>query len=83
MCVSAAAQRDFIVMMQFCQELVVFRRRYRLQSSALILVAPALAQGSEIPFLILNRLLQFLDVKLLGGDVWKPQKQTASTLVVY
>ena len=28
-------------------------------------------------------MLQLLDVKLLGGDVWKPQKQTASTLVVY
>ena len=83
MCVSTAAQRDFIVMMQFCKELVVFSRRYLLQSSALVLVAPALAQGSETALPKLDSVLQLRDVKLQLGDVWKPQKQTASTLVVY
>ena len=83
MCVSTAAQRDFIVMMQFCNDLVVFSRRYLLQSSALVLVAPALAQVSETALPKLDSVLQSPDVKLLRGDVWKPQKQTASTLVVY
>ena len=83
MYVSTAAQRDFIVMMQFCKGLVVFSRRYRLQSSALVLVAPAWAQGSETALPKLDSVLQLRDVKLQLGDVWKPQKQTASTLVVY
>ena len=83
MCVSTAARRDFIVMMQFCKEVALFSRRYLLQSSALGLVAPALAQGSETALPKLDSVLQLPDVKLLRGDVWKPQKQTASTLVVY
>ena len=83
MCVSTAAQRDFIVMMHFCKGLVVFSRRYRLQSSALVLVAPAWAQGSETALPKLDSVLQLRDVKLQLGDVWKLQKQTASTLVVY
>ena len=61
----------------------MFSRRYLLQSSAWVLVAPALAQGSETALPKLDSVLQLPDLKLLGGDVWKPQKQTASTLVVY
>ena len=61
----------------------MFSRRYLLQFSALVLVASALAQGSETALPKLDSVLQLPDVKLLSGDVWKPQKQTASILVVY
>ena len=61
----------------------MFNRRNLLQTSALALVAPAWAQGTESPLPKLGSVLKLPDVKLLNGDVWQPQKQSANTLVVY
>jgi len=61
----------------------MFNRRYLLQSGALVLVAPVLAQGSETALPKLGSVLQLSDVKLLNGEVWTPQKQAGRTLVVY
>ena len=61
----------------------MFNRRYLLQSGALALVAPVLAQGSETALPKLGSVLQLSDVTLLNGEVWTPQKQAGRTLVVY
>ena len=63
--------------------IAIFSRRYLLQSSAVALVAPAWAQGSESALPKLGSVLQLPDVKLLDGEVWTPQKQAGRTLVVY
>jgi thiol-disulfide isomerase/thioredoxin len=61
----------------------MFNRRNLLQTSALALVTPAWAQGLDAALPKLGSVLQLPDVKLLGGEVWAPQKQPLSTLVVY
>ena len=58
-------------------------RRNLLQTSALSLVAPAWAQGHESALPRLGAVLRLPDVKLLNGEVWQPQNNPASTLVVY
>ena len=58
-------------------------RRTVLQTSALALVAPAWAQGSQSPLPKLNSRLTLPDVKLLGGEMWTPQNNPARALVVY
>ena len=63
--------------------IAVFSRRNLLQTSALALVVPAWAQGTESPLPKLGSKLQLPDVKLLNGEVWTPEKQAARTLVVY
>ena len=63
--------------------IAIFGRRYLLQSSALALVAPAWAQSSESALPKLGSVLRLPDVKLLGGELWTPQKQAGRTLVVY
>ena len=63
--------------------LAVFSRRNLLQTSALALALPAWAQGTESPLPKLGSKLQLPDVKLLGGEVWTPEKLAARTLVVY
>ena len=54
-----------------------------MQTSALALVTPAWAQGSDSPLPKLGSKLTLPDVKLLGGTVWTPQNSPARTLVVY
>ena len=61
----------------------VLSRRHLLKTSALTLVTPAWAQGTESALPKLGSVLKLPDVKLLGGEVWTPQKQAANTLVVY
>ena len=61
----------------------VFSRRNLLKTSALTLVTPAWAHATENPLLKLGSTLKLPDVKLLNGGLWTPQKQAASTLVVY
>ena len=61
----------------------VFSRRNLLKTSALTLVTPAWAQATENPLPKLGSTLKLPDVKLLNGGLWTPQKQAASTLVVY
>ena len=61
----------------------MIQRRDLLKFSPLMLVAPAWAQGSDSPLPKISSTLQLPDVKLLSGEVWQPQKQAASTLVVY
>ena len=63
--------------------IAVYSRRNLLKTSALALVTPAWAQGSESPLPKPGSVLQLPDVKLLDGQVWQPQKQALSTLVVY
>ncbi len=63
--------------------IALFSRRDLLQSSALALVTPAWAKGHESPLPKLGSTLRLPDVKLLGGEVWSPQKQAPRTLVVY
>ena len=63
--------------------IAVYSRRNLLKTSALALVSPAWAQGSESPLPKPGSVLQLPDVKLLDGQVWQPQKQALSTLVVY
>ena len=58
-------------------------RRDLLTLSALALATPAWAQGTESPLPRLGSVLHLPDVKLLDGSLWMPQKQMASTLVVY
>ena len=58
-------------------------RRHWLQASALALVAPAWAQGGESALPKLGTRLQLPDVKLLNGETWSPQNNSAKTLVVY
>ena len=61
----------------------MFNRRNLLKTSALTLVTPVWAKGADSPLPKLGSVLKLPDVKLLGGEVWMPQKQAASTLVVY
>ncbi|NQW93926.1 MAG: TlpA family protein disulfide reductase [Polaromonas sp.] len=61
----------------------MINRRNLLQTSALTLVTPVWATPAEAALPKLGSTLQLPDVKLLNGDVWTPQKQVASTLVVY
>ena len=61
----------------------MFNRRNLLKTSALALVVPAWAKVAESALPKLGTVLQLPDVKLLSGEVWEPQKQTSSTLVVY
>ncbi len=61
----------------------MMQRRDLLTLSALTLAAPAWAQSPESPLPKLGSVLKLPDVKLLDGSVWQPQKQSASTLVVY
>ena len=58
-------------------------RRILLQTSALAWVAPVWAQGNQAALPKLGTVLRLPDVKLLGGTIWTPQNQAASTLVVY
>jgi thiol-disulfide isomerase/thioredoxin len=58
-------------------------RRHLLQTSALALAAPAWAQGQESALPKLGTVLRLPDVKLLNGELWTPQNNPASTLVVY
>ena len=61
----------------------MFNRRNLLKTSALAMIAPTWAQGTESPLPKLGSVLQLPYVKLLNGEVWSPQKQAAHTLVVY
>ena len=61
----------------------MLNRRNLLKTSALTLVTPALAQTPENPLPKLGSVLRLPDVTMLNGEVWQPQKQAASTLVVY
>ena len=61
----------------------MIQRRDLLKLSPLLLVGPAVAQGIESALPKLGSMLPLPYVKLLNGDVWQPQKQTARTLVVY
>ena len=61
----------------------MFNRRDLLNLSALALAIPAWAQASESPLPKLGSTLRLPDVKLLSGEVWAPQNQAPSTLVVY
>ena len=61
----------------------MIKRRTILQTSALALVSPAWAQGTENALPKLGSVMRLPDVKLLNGEVWQPQKSPASTLVVY
>ncbi|MGB4117128.1 MAG: TlpA disulfide reductase family protein [Polaromonas sp.] len=61
----------------------MIQRRDLLKFSPLALVVSAWAQGTENPLPKLGSTLQLPDVKLLNGEVWQPQKQSANTLVVY
>ena len=61
----------------------MIQRRDLLKFSPLALVVPAWAQSPETALPKIGTTLQLPDVKLLGGEVWQPQKQSASTLVVY
>ncbi len=65
----------------------MIQRRCLLKFSPLALMtplcSPAWAQGHENPLPKLGTVLPLPDVKLLNGDVWQPQKQAPSTLVVY
>ena len=58
-------------------------RRDLLNLGALVSATPACAQGAGSPLTKLGSMLRLPFVKLLDGDVWMPQKQTVSTLVVY
>ena len=58
-------------------------RRHLLQTSALALATPAWAQGQEGALPKLGTVLRLPDVKLLNGELWTPQNNPASTLVVY
>jgi len=58
-------------------------RRALIQTSAVALVGPAWAQGSDSPLPKPGSRLSLPDVNLLGGGVWMPQNSPASTLVVY
>ena len=63
--------------------IAICSRRSLLKSSALTLVTPVWAKGEESPLPKLGSTLRLPDVKLLNGDVWQPQKQALSALVVY
>jgi len=84
-CVRAREAR--IVVMRFFKEsamrIAVASRRNLLKISALAWVTPAWAQTPQPPLPQLGSVLNLPDVTLLGGDVWTPQNQAVSTLVVY
>ena len=61
----------------------IVRRRTLLQTSALALLAPAWAQGSESPLPKLGSRLSLPTVKLQGGGVWTAQNSLTKVLVVY
>jgi thiol-disulfide isomerase/thioredoxin len=65
------------------QETTMIQRRDLLTLSALTLAVPAWAQSPEGALPKPGSVLALPDVKLLDGSVWQPQKQSASTLVVY
>jgi thiol-disulfide isomerase/thioredoxin len=67
----------------FHQKATMIQRRDLLKFSPLALLTPAWAQGNEAALPKLGSTLQLPDVKLLGGEVWQPQNNPASTLVVY
>ena len=58
-------------------------RRTLMQTSALVLATPAWAQGQESALPKRGTMLRLPDVKLLNGELWTPQNNPASTLVVY
>ena len=61
----------------------MIKRRNLLQTSALALVSPAWAQGTETALPRPGAVLRLPDVTLLTGEVWQTQKNPTSTLVVY
>lgn len=61
----------------------VLSRRNLLKTSALSLVTPAWAHATESPLHKLGSTFKLPDVKLLNGELWKPQKQPLKALVVY
>ena len=62
---------------------VQFSRRTLLQTSALALATPTWSQGMESPLPKLGSKLTLPDVRLFGGEVWTPQNNPVSVLVVY
>jgi hypothetical protein len=73
--------------MRFFKESVmsiaVASRRNLLKISVLAWLTPAWAKTAQSPLPKLGSVLSVPDVTLLGGDVWTPQNQSVSTLVVY
>lgn len=61
----------------------MMQRRDLLTLSALTLAVPAWSQASDSPLPQIGSVLPLPDVRLLDGDVWQPQKQAATALVVY
>ena len=57
--------------------------RRNLINGVLTLAIPAWAQGAENPLPKPGTVLRLPDVKLLNGQLWTPQKQSARSLVVY
>ena len=82
MCVRPRARSPYCNDVIF-EEAPMMQRRDLLTLSALTLAAPAWAQSPEGALPKLGSVLALPDVKLLDGQVWQPQNQAASTLVVY